>query len=352
MERLKKIIIEPGITIKAALKSMADGGERILFVAEENKLLGTITDGDIRKWILRGKKLNQPISKAMNRTPVFLVEGYSIEEAKNLMITNRIECLPIVNESKKIVSAIWWIDLFAIKRKKYKKLNMPVIIMAGGEGVRLSPFTKIFPKPLIPVGDKSITEVIFDRFSEYGCKEFYISVNYKANLIKAYFNDLKCNYKINYINEDKPLGTAGSLYLLKNKIKSAFCLSNCDVLIEADYADILAFHQDNKNKITIVGSVKHYTIPYGVCEIKNGGKLKSIKEKPEYDFLVNTGVYILEPEILNLIPDNQFYNTTDLINDCVKKGENLGVYPISEKSWLDMGQWEELQKMLNNFNIK
>ena len=204
----------------------------------------------------------------------------------------------------------------------------------------------------MPIGEKPIIELIIDKFAEYGCKEFYLSVNYKANLIKAYFSDLEHNYRVNYIQEVKPLGTAGSLHLLKDKIKDTFYVSNCDILIEADYAGILKFHKDNKNKITLVSSMKHHTIPYGVIEISNDGILKGIKEKPEYDFLANTGMYVLESETLRDIPKNKFYHITDLINDYMKKGEKIGVYPISEKSWLDMGQWEELQNMLKKFGVK
>jgi len=170
--------------------------------------------------------------------------------------------------------------------------------MAGGEGTRLYPFTKILPKPLVPIGDKPILEIIINRFYEYGCTNFNLSVNYKSNIIKAYFSDFKHNYKINYIHEKKPLGTAGSLHILQNRIRKTFFVSNCDILIDADYADILKFHKQSKNKITLVTSMKHFTIPYGICEIGDGGALKNINEKPEQDLLVNTGLYVLEPEVL------------------------------------------------------
>jgi NDP-sugar pyrophosphorylase family protein len=221
--------------------------------------------------------------------------------------------------------------------------------MAGGEGARLLPFTNILPKSLIPIDGKPVIELIIDRFKQCGCSEFYLSVNYKANILQAYFSNYKEKYKIKYIQEDKPLGTIGSLYMLKNKIKAPFFVSNCDILIEADYYDIFRFHKDNKNKLTLVVSLKHYTIPYGICNIKKSGILKGIKEKPEYDFLVNTGLYLMEPEVLGDIPKKKFYNTTDLIGDYIKGKEKIGVYPVSEKSWLDMGQWEELQSSIQRF---
>lgn len=352
MERLKKVLTKPGCTIKHALKQMDAMGEKTLIVVDDkDRILGTTTDGDIRRWILRGKNLNGSIVSVMNRHPILLREDFSREDAKKIMIQKQIECLPVVDEAKKVIACLWWVDLFENKMKIFKSLNLPVVIMAGGEGVRLHPYTKILPKPLMPIGDKPIIEIIIDRFVNYGCKYFYLSLNYKSSIIKAYFSDFEHKYSINYILENKPLGTAGSLHLLKNKIKKTFFVSNCDILIEADYVDILKFHRQKKNAITLVSSMKNFTIPYGICEIQNGGILKNIREKPEYDFLVNTGMYILDAKVLEDIPNGRFYNITDLINDYLEKGKKVGVYPVSEKSWLDIGQFEALQETLGKFGI-
>ncbi len=353
MERLKKVFIKPGHTIKQALKQMDAMGEKTLLVVdEEGLLLGTVTDGDIRGWILRGRNLAQGVSKVMNAKPVYLNPEFERKIAKQLMVKKMLECLPIVDDKKKVISAVWWVDLFENKSKKLKKLNIPVVIMAGGEGTRLAPFTKIIPKPLMPIGDKPIIEIIISRFMDYGCNDFFLSLNYRSNIIKAYFKDFEHSYKIGYIEEELPLGTAGSLHFLKGRIKDSFFLSNCDVLIEADYADIFKFHQQKKNKITLVSSMKNFMVPYGVCEIENGGILKGIKEKPEFDFFVNTGMYVLDKSTLEDIPKNKFYNMTDLISDYLNKGEKIGVYPVSEKSWLDMGQFEVLQEMLKKFEVQ
>lgn len=350
MERLKKVFIKPNHTIKQALKQMDAMGEKTLLVVDEhNKLLGTISDGDIRRWILKGKDLGGGVSNVMNPAPVSLDQNFERKTAKQLMVKQMLECLPVVDSNKNVISAVWWVDLFENKSKKLKSLRIPVVIMAGGEGARLAPFTKILPKPLMPIGDKPIIEIIIDRFMNYGCDDFYLSLNYKSNIIKAYFNDFEHQYKITYIEEETPLGTAGSLHFLKSHIKKTFFLSNCDILIEADYADIFKFHQQKKNKITLVSSMKNFMVPYGVCEIENGGILKGIREKPEFDFFVNTGMYVLEKSVLEDIPKNKFYNMTDLISDYLKKGEKIGVYPVSEKSWLDMGQFEALQEMLKKF---
>jgi len=325
-------------------------GEKTLVVADgHQKLLGTVTDGDIRRWILKGKSLSENLTKVMNPSPITLKEGFIKAEAKELLLKHLIECLPVVDTANKVINCVFWTDLFDNKFNISKSLKAPVVIMAGGEGARLHPFTKILPKPLMPLGDKPIIETIIDRFQDHGCNDFYLSLNYKSNLIKAYFSDFEHQYKINYVLENKPLGTAGSLHYLKNKIKKTFFVSNCDILIEADYADILNFHRRKRNKITLVSSMKNFTIPYGVCEIQSGGILKSIREKPEYDFLVNTGMYVLEPSILAHVPVGRFYNITDLINDYLEKGEKVGVYPVSEKAWLDIGQFEELQETLKKF---
>jgi len=352
MEGLRKFFIKPDHAIKQALKQMDTTGRKILLVTDDhNMLLGTVTDGDIRRWILKGRNLTENVSKVMNPKPICLNPDFEQKTAKQLMVKQMLECLPVVDGNKKVISAIWWTDLFETQSKKLKKLKIPVVIMAGGEGSRLAPFTKILPKPLIPIGDKPIVEIIIDRFMDYGCNEFYLSVNYKANIVKAYFKDFEHKYKITYVEEEQPLGTAGSLRLLKNKVKKTFFVSNCDILIEADYADIFKFHQQKKNKITVVSSMKNFTVPYGVCEIENGGILKNIREKPEFDFFANTGMYILDKTILEDIPKNRLYNMTDLVSDCLKKGEKIGVYPVSEKSWLDMGQFEALQEMLKKFEI-
>ena len=352
MNRLNSILVPPTLTIRNALKQMDSSGGKILFVVDEaTRLLGVVTDGNIRRWMLKGGKLSAAIKKAMHPEPVMLNDGYRPEEAKEKMLSKAIECIPVVDTTGKVVSVVWWTDLFKGTAQKKGTIALPVVLMAGGEGTRLAPFTKILPKPLMPIGDKPVIELIINRFYDYGCTDFYLSVNYKSNIIKAYFEDFKHPYDIRYVREDKPLGTAGSLNLLRNRFKKTFFVSNCDILIEADFEDIVQFHKSSGNKITLVGSMKHYTIPYGVCTVGVSGQLNKIDEKPEYDFLVNTGMYVLEPEVLKLIPRDKMFHMTDLIASCRAKGWKVGVYPISEKSWLDMGQWEDLKETLKRFGV-
>ena len=217
--------------------------------------------------------------------------------------------------------------------------------MAGGRGTRLAPLTNVWPKPLIPINQKTIVEDIMDRFVEVGCNEFYLSVNYKAEVIQQYFDNLNSPfYKITYIREEKPLGTAGSLYLLKDKIHSTFFVSNCDILIEEDFTSIYEYHKTHQNEITIVAAIKSFPIPYGTIETGEGGQLKSIQEKPELSFKINTGMYILEPNLIQEIPKNDFFHITTLIEKLHREGRKVGVFPVSEGSWKDIGNWEEYIK--------
>jgi len=217
--------------------------------------------------------------------------------------------------------------------------------MAGGLGTRLYPYTKILPKPLIPIGEIPIVEHIMNRFHLYGSTQFYLIVNHKKNMIKAYFNEIERNYKVSYIDEDKPLGTGGGLSLLKGKINSTFILSNCDILIEEDYEKIYDYHKKEKNLITMICSLKNIQIPYGVIEIGENGEIESMKEKPELSFFTNTGMYIVEPKVIEELKNDMSIGFPDIIESYMSQGEKVGIYPISESSWLDMGQLDEMEEM-------
>ncbi|MBE6087269.1 MAG: CBS domain-containing protein [Clostridium beijerinckii] len=343
-----ELFIEKDITIKEAIKKLDVTAKKILFVIENDKLIGTITDGDIRRWILKNGDLNYTVDNIMNRTPISLnIRDKKL--AKDTIKQKQIEAIPIVDNNNKIQDIVFWNEKNGMQ--KIREINNPVVIMAGGKGTRLYPYTKILPKPLIPIGEFSISERIVERFKKYGCKNFYFTVNYKKNMIKAYFDELEKDYNINYIEEEKFLGTGGSLYLLKNKINETFFLSNCDILVEADYSDILEYHKQNRNKITMVTSLKEYQIPYGVIKLNDNGEVAGTEEKPEFEYLVNTGFYILEPECINDIPENKFFHITDLINQYLQEGKKVGTYPITENSWLDMGEIKEMDRMIERLGL-
>jgi len=344
MKDIVKYIVDESVNIRTAVQQMDKGGMGFVAVSDaEGRMVGIVTNGDFRRAVLNGVSLNDNVLKITNKTYKHLKKGYSKEEILESYKSAAVECLPILEDSK-LVDVIFYNDLRDkgdIEPSRKERLDLPVVIMAGGKGTRLDPFTRILPKALIPVGEKPVIEIIMDEYARYGMKNFHISVNSKSKMIKAYFGDQDSDYNISFIDEDKPLGTAGALRFLKDKFDNPFFVSNCDIIVRNNYYDILQFHKDGRYDLTVVGSMQHRTIPYGVCKFENGGLLKSIQEKPEYDFLVNTGMYLLNPHILRYIPENTYFDMTELINVLQKKAHKVGVYPVSEKSWVDIGQLTE-----------
>ena len=350
---VNNLVVKTNCTIKKSLKILADSGRKCLIVCDKyNTLLGTLSDGDIRKGILKGIQLNDTIKKIYKQNPTYFFENnYNSRNAKKIFIEKKFDIIPIVNTDHKIVDILTWDEVFKEDESKiYRKLNVPVVIMAGGKGTRLEPFTKILPKPLIPVNEKTIIEHIIENFiKNSGIREFYFTVNYKAPIIKSYFEELKPKYNYKIIEEKIPLGTAGSLIYLKKIISVPFFVINCDILIDIDFSDFYKFHIKNKFDITLVASTKEYIIPYGTCTLNGKGYLSNINEKPGYEFLINTGLYVVNPKMLQFIPKNKIYNFTDLIESANKKGSKIGVYPVSDESWTDIGEWSEYRKVISRF---
>lgn len=343
---IEKIIIDENYTIKQAMKQLDNSAKKILLVRNNGKLKGVITDGDVRRWILKNGDLTAKVVEIVNYNPIYITNN-DRGIADKIMKKFSVDALPVVDEKGDILSIVFRDDVEISSVNNKKSIDLPVVIMAGGLGTRLYPYTKILPKPLIPIGDIPIAERIINKFEEYGCKEFYLTVNYKKNMIKSYFSEIEKNYEVSYVEEDKPLGTGGSLYLLKGKIDRTFFVSNCDILVDADYSNIYKYHKESRNLITMICAVKNLTIPYGVIELENNGKIKSMVEKPEFSFLTNTGMYIVEPEVLDMIPENKFLGFPDIIDMYRDMGKNVGVYPITEKCWMDMGQLDEMQDMID-----
>ncbi len=325
----KKIQINIDASIKEALKKLDDVGEGILFVCDKDDvLIGALTDGDLRRRILKTNNLQESIQNCYNPNPKFFnKDDYTISEIKKVMSQNRIEAIPLVDKNKKIVNVLFWDNIFGEKNNHEKKIDLPVVIMAGGEGKRLRPFTMILPKPLIPIGDEPIIKILMDKFNKYNVNHFYITLNYKGDMIKTYLEAVNKDYFIDYIWEEEFLGTAGSLKLLPENIADTFIVSNCDIIINSDYRDLARFHEKNNCKLTVVGSLQNYRVPYGIIDFAKEGRIKEIREKPEIELTINTGVYVLSKSALDYIPDNKFYNMTDLIQDLLDKKENVRVYP-------------------------
>ncbi len=342
---LRSILISPSATVKQALARLEQAGEQILLVTGPGKVLvGTLTDGDIRRHILSDGGLGELVSRVCNHRPITLEKRYSLSEAKHLMLQHRVEQIPVVDARRRVIELLVWDDVLGNHQKgRMKALGVPVVIMAGGRGVRLEPFTRILPKPLIPVQDKPVIQVIMDRFLEFGCDRFVLTVNYKAQMIRSYFegDEAGHRYRIEYLHERENTGTAGSLALLSRRLKGDFFVSNCDVMVKADYADLLSFHREHGNMITLVAAIQHFKVPFGVVELEKSGGLKKIVEKPEYDLLANTGFYVLNSGISRFFPGRRAFDMNELIMNVRAKGGKVGVFPVSPAQWSDVGQWIE-----------
>lgn len=346
IDKIKEVCISQEASIISALKQMDAVRHKLLIVIKDEKFYSLLSIGDIQRAIIKGVDMNSPISTILREKTTVASVNDDMKVVKATMKERSNEFMPIIDDDNNLVDVIFWEDLFESQPSPRKSnLNLPVIIMAGGQGSRLRPLTNILPKPLIPIGEQTMMEDIMDRFVNCGCKRFYISVNYKADTIKRYFDNLEGkSYEISFFQENKPLGTAGSLHLLNGQINSTFFVSNCDIIIDDDYSEILKYHRVNKNEITVVAAIKNISIPYGTLETKEGGLLADIKEKPNYTFKINTGMYILEPHLINEIPVDEFYHITFLIEKLMKQGRRVGVYPINEGSWIDVGNWDEYLK--------
>lgn len=343
------IIISSSSTLMDALKQMDAQGRKLLVVLENELFRGVLSIGDLQRAILDQKPLETTISEVLRTIITVAHPNDSKEDIKAMMLRLRSEAMPVVNDEKQLIEIIHWEDVFGSSEKaKENTMNLPVVIMAGGKGTRLRPLTNVIPKPLIPVGEKTMLELIVESFTKYGCDTFHMSVNYKAELIKYYLeNNPIENASFSYFEEPKPLGTAGSLSLLKDQIKDTFFVTNCDIIVEQDYTEIYKYHKENNNELTVVGALKHIDIPYGTLEAGENGILKSITEKPSLTYLINSGLYILEPHLIDEVPEDEFYHITTLINRLMEEKRRVGVFPVSEKSWKDIGEWKEYFKFID-----
>lgn len=352
-ERIKEFIGSLSMTVvevMAQIDGHATEAGLIFIVDDEQALIGCITDGDIRRWILKGGELNASAEAVMFKAPIRL----SVQEkkkAKAVMEENTITAVPILDNDGKIIDIVLLKDFSNVSSPSKSLNNVPVVIMAGGKGTRLYPYTRILPKPLIPIGDTPIVERIIDRYVDYGIDEFFMTVNYKKGMLKSYFNDLNPIYKVNFVEENKPLGTGGSIKLINRKFDKPIFVTNCDALIRADYTDIYEHHIKYGNDITMVSALKNITVPYGVVNSGEKGELISLEEKPTLSYFINTGMYIINPETIDLIPDDTIFHMTHLVEKVMQHEGKVGTYPISEDSFLDMGEFEEMKRMEQKLNI-
>ena len=347
IDKIKNRVIKSSLSLLQAMKQMDVENVKTLFVFEKEHFEGILTIGDIQRAIIKGIVLSEPISQILDKHKIYASYSQSKEQIVEKMRLMRAEVMPILDEEGNLKDIWFWGDLFNKYDKPFREpIDLPVVIMAGGKGTRLKPLTNVLPKPLIPVGDKTILETIMDQFEGIGCHKFYMSVNYKSDMMRFYLDQLEHSYGIDFFEETKPLGTIGSVSLLKGEINTPFFVSNCDIIIDQDYREVYEYHVANKNDITIITAVKSYNIPYGVVETGENGIMTGLSEKPEINYMINTGVYILQAELINEIPENQFFHITQLIEQVKNRGGKVGCFPVSEKSWKDVGNWDEYLKLI------
>lgn len=361
IKNINKYIISKNKNVKDALKIIDKNGEKTCFVVDEKrKLLGSLTDGDIRRNILKQKKdKGETVYKLCNKKTKYLLQSQiKTNKIKNLFIKKRIEIIPILNNEndKKIIGVILKSKNFGIKKKISGKNNTlfktNVVIMAGGKGKRLDPITRVLPKPLVPLKGKTAIENIIDSFTKFGSKKFFLMLNFKSDLIKAYINNIpRIKKKISYVNELKPLGTVGGLEKLKGKVTKNFLVSNCDVVFEFDFKNLIQSHIKNKSDLTLVTSNQTSLIPYGVCKINSNKELLKIEEKPKYNHLITTGLYVFNSNILRFIPKNKYMDMNNFIEILKKNKLKIGTFKIGQKQWYDIGQLHEYKKRLETLRV-
>lgn len=346
---IRKLTIREDMSIEDTMRTIDENGYKTVFLIIDGILKGTVTDGDVRRYLLNGGDISDNVRVIVNRTPKFFYEWENVDY-QSYMIDNMITALPVLNKDRRVLR----IELLKEKRSTPFKIEeqVAVIMMAGGLGTRLKPYTEIIPKPLIPIGEKTITEHIFDKFLSYGCDDFYMIVNYKKNLIEAYFNEIEKYKKLSFIEEPFFMGTAGGISLLRDKIEKNFFLINCDTLVDFDYYSIWKRHIENKNMVTIIAAEKEISVPYGTIAMDEHGNVCSLVEKPQYKYYINTGMYLCNSKIYKYVENNEKIDMPDLIQQCLEAGEKIGQVLVNEQDWYDMGQPEELKNMLSRLSAR
>lgn len=345
MTNLNKLFLNENSNIEKALKVIGSGAMKIaLVVNNHHQLLGTLSDGDIRRGLLRKKTLKSGIKDIYNNKPIVARSDHSAEQLLNLCLENRVSHIPIVGKENQII------DLYSIDGTVSKKFDNYVILMVGGVGKRLRPLTNDTPKPMLKIGDKPILQIIVENFAKHGFTNIVMCLGYKSNVIKDYFQDGKgLGVNIQYVTEDQKMGTAGALTLLKKKPNKSFFVMNGDLLTNVNFEELLDFHESSNAKATMCVREYQFQVPYGVVEIDKD-KITSIQEKPLHSFFVNAGIYMLEPEVIDLIPDNKIFDMTLLFDKLISQKNKTVSFPVQEY-WLDIGNYSDFTKAQKDIKV-
>jgi len=344
MRKINKICLPPESTIREALTVIDKGVMQVALVVKDNKLIGTITDGDIRRGFLAGKTLEDSIDDLVNKSPVKGLINKSREDIMQLALARGVKQIPIVDEDD-VLFGIEFIDDYL---KVSEKPNL-VVLMAGGLGSRLRPLTENVPKPMLTVGSKPILETIIESFSRHGFRNFLLSVNYRAEQIHEYFGDgRKLGVSIKYLSEKKRLGTAGALSLVSQKPLTPFVVMNGDLLTGLNFEHLLNYHVHARADATMCVRDYEFQVPFGVVQTE-GARITTIEEKPSHQFYVNAGIYILQPDVIDLVPKDAFYDMPQLFLDLIAAGKKVCSFPVKEY-WLDIGRPGEFEQAQDEYS--
>ncbi|MDQ0156907.1 nucleotidyltransferase family protein [Robertmurraya andreesenii] len=339
MKSWRDLLVSSDTTILETMKNIDRTASQIALVVDgENRLQGTVTDGDIRRGILKGISLNDPVSTIMNQNPITVFHKSSKQSIRKILQEKKLRQIPVVNNDNRVIDIIFS-DILLDSRA----FDNWVVLMAGGLGTRLRPLTENVPKPMLNIGSKPILHTILENFIDYGFHQFYFSVNYKRELIKQYFgNGIQWGISIDYLDENQRLGTAGALSLFREKPTKPIIVMNGDILTKVNFQQLLEFHESHSSMATMCVREYHYQIPYGVVRT-DGATLCSIEEKPTERHFVNAGIYVLNPEALDLIPEEKFYDMPTLFETLIAKNKKTCVFPIREY-WIDIGRMNDFEK--------
>lgn len=335
----KESVVLPIASVKDVMQAMNKSALQIAFVVdEENRLLGAVTDGDVRRSILRGGDLSQSVTAIMSVHPIVALQGTDRAALLRLMKAKTVRQIPLVDEEKHLVGLAQMEELLYRPRR-----DNAVVLMAGGLGTRLRPLTDKIPKPLLKVGTKPILETILESFLDAGFHRFYFAVNYKSQMIEDYFGDgSRFGAEIEYLHENKRMGTAGALYFLPEIPKEPIFVMNGDLLTKVDFGELLEYHLEQEATATMAVREYNYQVPYGVIDF-DGEKITGIREKPSYSFFVNAGIYVLSPEAVAQVDKEEFFDMPQLFDDLIASGKKTTVFPVREY-WLDIGRMDDFQR--------
>ena len=345
LKDLSALTVSANATLLQTIEAINVGAKQIALVVDaDSKLLGTVTDGDVRRGLLRGLALDASVAEVMNKTPHVASPDEDAQEVMTREFSKSIHQIPVIDANGKLIGLLTDQDLLVAA-----EISTPVVLMAGGKGVRLFPLTKDVPKPMLKIGDQPIIEIILRKLHAQGFRNIYISVNYLAEVIREHVSDgAWLGLKVTYLEETQPLGTAGALGQLAGKIGEPFVVMNSDLLTNCDLRQVVKFHKKQAAAATLGVREYSFQVPYGVVNI-DGNEVESISEKPVHRSMVSAGIYVLDPSALESIPTDQFCDMPTLLDSVKSNGQRVVAFPIHE-SWLDIGRHDDLNEARNNLD--